>query len=83
MNKVCMTGILMIALLIVSPTTSTAQDIVDIAVGDENFSTLVAALQSAELVETLESEGPFTVFAPTNTAFEALPEGTFRHTFIT
>ena len=51
-------------------------DIVDIAAGNENFSTLVAAVQAAGLVETLKSDGPFTVFAPTNAAFEALPAGT-------
>ena len=45
--------------------------IVDVAAGDENFSTLVAAVEAADLVETLSSEGPFTVFAPTNGAFEA------------
>ncbi len=50
-------------------------DIVAVASGDDQFSTLVAAVQAAELVETLQGEGPFTVFAPTNTAFEALPEG--------
>jgi transforming growth factor-beta-induced protein len=48
--------------------------IVDIATGDENFSTLVAALQAANLVEALSGEGPFTVFAPTNAAFEKLAE---------
>ena len=52
------------------------QTIVEIAVGNENFSTLVTALKAAGLVETLSSEGPFTVFAPTNDAFEKLPEGT-------
>jgi len=50
--------------------------IVDVAVGNENFTTLVAALKAAGLVETLSSEGPFTVFAPTNAAFEKLPAGT-------
>lgn len=52
-----------------------AQDgtIVDIAAGDENFSTLVSLVQAAGLAETLSSEGPFTVFAPTNDAFAALP----------
>lgn len=50
--------------------------IVDIAVGNPDFSTLVAALQSAGLVETLSAEGPFTVFAPTNEAFAKLPAGT-------
>ena len=50
--------------------------IVDIAVGNPDFSTLVAALQAAGLVETLSAEGPFTVFAPTNEAFAKLPAGT-------
>lgn len=50
--------------------------IVGIAAGDERFSTLVAAVQAADLVGTLNGEGPFTVFAPTNAAFEKLPEGT-------
>lgn len=45
--------------------------IVDVAAGDEQFSTLVAAVQAAELVEVLSERGPFTVFAPTNAAFEA------------
>ena len=52
------------------------QTIVDIAVADGNFTTLVAALQAADLVETLQGEGPYTVFAPTDDAFAALPEGT-------
>jgi transforming growth factor-beta-induced protein len=51
-------------------------DIVDTAVADGRFTTLVAAVQAAELVDTLKGEGPFTVFAPTNDAFAALPEGT-------
>ena len=50
--------------------------IVDIAVGDGRFTTLVAALQAADLVETLQGDGPFTVFAPTDDAFAKLPEGT-------
>ena len=52
------------------------KDIVDTAAGAETFSTLVAAVTAADLVETLKSEGPFTVFAPTDEAFAALPEGT-------
>ncbi|MGK8234560.1 fasciclin domain-containing protein [Roseovarius sp. MS2] len=52
------------------------KDIVDIAAGNESFSTLVAAVQAAGLVDTLKGEGPFTVFAPTNEAFAALPAGT-------
>ncbi len=49
--------------------------IVDVAAGNEDFETLVAAVQAAGLAETLSGEGPFTVFAPTDAAFEALPEG--------
>jgi uncharacterized surface protein with fasciclin (FAS1) repeats len=52
-----------------------AQSIVDIAVEDGRFTTLVTALQEAGLVEALQAEGPFTVFAPTDDAFAALPEG--------
>lgn len=53
-----------------------SQDIVALAVATPDLSTLVTAVQAADLVETLQSEGPFTVFAPTNEAFAALPEGT-------
>ncbi|MEL7466998.1 MAG: fasciclin domain-containing protein [Pseudomonadota bacterium] len=51
-------------------------DIVDTAVLANDFNTLVAAVQAAGLVDTLKGEGPFTVFAPTDAAFAALPEGT-------
>ncbi|MGB5553109.1 MAG: fasciclin domain-containing protein [Flavobacteriaceae bacterium] len=51
-------------------------NIVEVAAGNENFSTLVAAVKAASLVETLSGDGPFTVFAPTNDAFGKLPEGT-------
>lgn len=50
--------------------------IVEIAAGAEDFSTLVAAVKAAGLVDVLSSKGPFTVFAPTNEAFAKLPEGT-------
>jgi uncharacterized surface protein with fasciclin (FAS1) repeats len=53
-------------------------DIVDIAVGAGQFSTLVAAVQAANLVDTLKSPGPFTVFAPTDEAFAKLPPGTIQ-----
>ena len=52
------------------------KDIVDIAVEAGSFTTLVTALQAAGLVDTLKGEGPFTVFAPTDAAFAALPAGT-------
>ncbi len=51
-------------------------DIVDVASTSKDHATLVAAVKAADLVNTLKGEGPFTVFAPTNTAFDALPEGT-------
>ncbi|MDX1782510.1 MAG: fasciclin domain-containing protein [Thalassovita sp.] len=55
------------------------KDIVDTAVSAGSFETLVAAVQAAGLVETLKGEGPFTVFAPTDEAFAALPEGTVEN----
>lgn len=55
-----------------------AMTIVDIAVNDGRFDTLVTALGVAGLVDTLSGDGPFTVFAPTDEAFEALPEGTLE-----
>ena len=54
---------------------SAAGDIVAVAAGNPDFSTLVAAVKAAGLVETLQGPGPFTVFAPTNEAFAALPAG--------
>ena len=54
-------------------------DIVDIAASNDQFSTLVAAATAAGLVETLQGDGPFTVFAPTNEAFAALPAGTVEN----
>mgnify|MGYP001791306055 CR=1 FL=1 len=57
-------------------TTKAAGTIVSVAAANKNFSTLVAAVKAAGLVETLNSKGPFTVFAPTNDAFGKLPKGT-------
>jgi uncharacterized surface protein with fasciclin (FAS1) repeats len=54
----------------------TPKDVVDIAMGSADHSTLVAAVKAAGLVETLKGAGPFTIFAPTNAAFAALPAGT-------
>ncbi len=53
-----------------------AQNIVEVAAGNADFSTLVAAVKAANLVGTLSGAGPFTVFAPTNAAFDKLPKGT-------
>ena len=60
---------------VVETETAEATDIVAVASATEGFSTLVAALTAAGLVETLQGEGPFTVFAPNDAAFAALPEG--------
>jgi uncharacterized surface protein with fasciclin (FAS1) repeats len=54
----------------------TTSDIVDVAAGSKDHTTLVAAVKAADLVETLKSKGPFTVFAPANDAFAKLPAGT-------
>ncbi len=67
-----------VASLLPTPETTAAAaagDIVAVASANPDFSTLVAAVQAAGLVETLQGEGPFTVFAPTNDAFAALPAG--------
>lgn len=73
---------LVFALLLVLPLSAAKageKDIVDTAVGAGSFNTLVAAVQAAGLVDTLKGEGPFTVFAPTDEAFAALPEGTVEN----
>jgi transforming growth factor-beta-induced protein len=58
--------------------TQPTQTIVEIAVGNPSFSTLVTAVKAAGLVDTLSGKGPFTLFAPTNEAFAALPKGTLE-----
>lgn len=82
----CITAVAM--LLMLTAGTSFAQysdsesqdqpDIVETAINADGFNTLVTALQEAELVSTLKGEGPFTVFAPTDEAFAALPDGTLE-----
>jgi len=69
-------GVIHVIDAVILPPADEAQTIVDIAVADERFSTLVTAVLAADLAETLSGEGPFTVFAPTNDAFAALPAGT-------
>ncbi len=73
-----MIKITLVSALMLLSATSFAQDenIVGVAAGNDNFSTLVTAVKAADLVGTLSGEGPFTVFAPTNDAFTKLPEGT-------
>lgn len=73
---IAMTGLAGLTALAGCATAPGKPDIVDIAASDENFSTLVAAVSAAGLVDTLKGDGPFTVFAPTNAAFAKLPAGT-------
>lgn len=65
-----------IVALVSSQKTVAQETIVDAAVSNENFSTLVTALKAADLVEALQGDGPFTVFAPTNDAFAKIDEET-------
>ncbi|MHC1774958.1 MAG: fasciclin domain-containing protein [Lentimicrobium sp.] len=67
---------IMIATTISVSAFSQKKDVVDIAIGSADHTTLVAAVKAADLVTTLKSAGPFTVFAPTNAAFDKLPAGT-------
>ena len=69
--------ILTVAMTVAFSQSTTAQGtIVDVAVGNEDFSTLVTALKAADLVSALQGAGPFTVFAPTNSAFDKIDSNT-------
>ena len=76
MKKVFQSALLMLALFVSSTVSAQKKDIVDIAIGSEAHTTLVAAVKAAELVTVLKGDGPFTVFAPVNDAFGKLPAGT-------
>ncbi len=67
------------ALMSINAMAQTKKDIVDVAAGSKAHTTLVAAVKAADLVTTLKSKGPFTVFAPTNDAFAKLPAGTVEN----
>ena len=73
-KKILSSAILAIALF--AGINSFAQNAVEVAVGSADHTTLVAAVKAGDLVETLSGTGPFTVFAPTNAAFNNLPKGT-------
>ena len=66
------------ALLAASPAAAQQGDIVAVASSNPDFETLVQAVQAADLVSTLQGTGPFTVFAPTDAAFDRLPDGTLE-----
>jgi uncharacterized surface protein with fasciclin (FAS1) repeats len=78
LQKALFASIAGLGLAFSAPTDAQDSDIVDIAVGAGSFDTLVAALQAADLVDVLRGDGPFTVFAPTDDAFAALPDGTLE-----
>lgn len=72
-------GILAAVTVLALAVPAKAADVVDTAAANGNFGTLVAAVKAAGLVETLKGPGPFTVFAPTDAAFEKLPAGTVEN----
>merc|ERR1712072_311911 len=74
--KKLLLGALLLSLTFNVQAADAKKDIVDTAVKAGSFKTLVAAVKAADLVKTLKSEGPFTVFAPTDEAFAKLPKGT-------
>lgn len=76
MKKLLQTSLSAIALFLFTAVAAQKKDIVDIAISSDAHSTLVTAVKAADLVTTLKSEGPFTVFAPVNDAFAKLPAGT-------
>lgn len=71
-------GVIHVIDSVILPTATTPKTVVEIAMGDKSFSTLVAAVKAAGLAETLMGDGPFTVFAPTNEAFAKLPKETLE-----
>ena len=88
-QKIILTSILLVLSFIVmpmssvfphpNPSSSDSTDIVDTAVNNDQLKTLVSALPAAGLVDTLEVDGSFTVFAPTDNAFASLPTGTLKN----
>lgn len=79
MNKLLIVSLALFALPIVAGTPAReTRDIVDVTMDAGSFKTLAAALQAADLVKTLQSAGPFTVFAPTDEAFAKLPASTLQ-----
>lgn len=73
-----MKNLMLVSMMMIVGLTASAQksDVVDIAISSKDHTTLVAAVKAADLVDTLKGAGPFTVFAPTNAAFDKLPKET-------
>ncbi len=79
MKKTSKLGLVALTVMFSSSTKAHSTDLVDVAAGSKDHTTLVAAIKEADLVATLKSAGPFTVFAPSNSAFDKLPKGTVEN----
>lgn len=77
-NLTIITLMLMVLATLSSTAFAEGDDVIDVAISDGRFTTLITALQTAELVDTLREDGPFTLFAPTDQAFADLPDGVLQ-----
>jgi uncharacterized surface protein with fasciclin (FAS1) repeats len=79
MKKILKPVLVALSLIFTGFANAQTSDVVDIAISSKDHTTLVAAVKAADLVTTLKSKGPFTVFAPSNSAFDKLPKGTVEN----
>jgi uncharacterized surface protein with fasciclin (FAS1) repeats len=79
MKKILKPVLVALSLIFTGFANAQTSDVVDIAISSKDHTTLVAAVKAADLVATLKSKGPFTVFAPSNSAFDKLPKGTVEN----
>jgi len=79
MKNILKSVLLSASVILTSFVNAQSSDVVDIAISSKDHTTLVAAVKAADLVTTLKGKGPFTVFAPSNSAFDKLPKGTVEN----
>jgi uncharacterized surface protein with fasciclin (FAS1) repeats len=79
MKKILKPILVALSLIFTGFANAQTSDVVDVAISSKDHTTLVAAVKAADLVTTLKSKGPFTVFAPSNSAFDKLPKGTVEN----
>lgn len=79
MKKILKPVLVALSLIFTGFANAQTSDVVDVAISYKDHTTLVAAVKAADLVTTLKSKGPFTVFAPSNSAFDKLPKGTVEN----
>lgn len=79
MKKILKPVLVALSLIFTGFANAQTSDVVDVAISSKDHTTLVAAVKAADLVTTLKSKGPFTVFAPSNSAFDKLPKGTIEN----